>query len=602
MKTLESNTNDYRFFTAVTLGWVFWLWIGLILTLGNVFYAPLLWSSLAITVFGTVYIICKRKLFKGLSREFSTVSLFSIVIAVFITSFTVPTIFSGRDQGSYSNAAIRLSENHQLAFSTPASEAFFKIYGPGKALNFPGFDYTTDGKLTTQFPLGYIVWLASLFALFGLFGLIVANTFTTALFLIAFYLLLRLFVSRFSAIWGFVIAATSLPIVWFSKITLSENLALALFTLLALNLVLVFKEKSRFFALATIALAGFFAFTRIEGIIFLAIIILILAFSPSMRTFWKSKPFTYAILPAIIFFILFARGFFVNIPFYKAIAKAGLSKWRTLLESCTGDVCATDKAASLWGIFWSYGLIPVFIIGTVSIFIFFKHRNRLALIPFFLALPTFFYLVQPSISIDHPWMLRRFVFSIYPTMLFSSVLGIALIQEFLTKKYPSSPLFTRRYYAGILFVMLFLSQLPFALSYANFADNKGLLMQTEAISRHFSGNDLVLIDRGTTGDAWSMIAEPFSRFGIVNAVYFFNPEDFATLNTEGFDHVYLVAPESEVARYTQAVSQDSQAPLKRFTPVATETFDTQRLEQTTDTLSIPRAIQTRTNVSILKVE
>lgn len=594
MKTLESNTNDYRFFTAVTLGWVFWLWISLILTLGNTFYTSLIWVSLGAAVFGTIYIISRRKLFKGLSREFLTVSFASLIIAAAITSFTVPTIFSGRDQGSYSNAAIHLSENHQLAFSTPASEAFFELHEPGRALNFPGFDYTNDGKLTPQFPLGYIVWLASLFTLFGLSGLMIANAVTLALFLVAFYFLLRLFVSRSYATWGFAIASTSLPVVWFSKITLSENLAIALFTLLALNLILAFKEKSLIFAITASALAGFFAFTRIEGLTFLAITLIILAFSSSVRALLKSKPVAYAILPTIVFLILFARGFFINLPFYKAIAKAGLNKWQSLFETCASDDCLADTSVSLWGIFWSYGLVPVFIIGAVSIVIFFKRRNRLALIPFFLALPTFFYLVQPSISIDHPWMLRRFVFSIYPTLLFSAIVGIALIQEFLTKKYPKSFLFAKRYYANILLSMLLLSQLPFALQYATFSDNKGLLEQTEALSRHFSSKDLVLVDRLATGDAWSMTPEPLAFFGIENAAYFFNPQDFATLDTRGFENTYLIVSENEAARYL--TSSD-----KRFTFVDTFTFETERLEQTTGTTP-PQAVRSRTAVMILKVE
>lgn len=593
VKILDSNTNDYRFFATVTLGWVFWLWIGLILTLGNAFYAPLLWISLVIASFGTIYFIRTKRLFKGLSREFITVSLVSVAIAAFVTSFTVPTIFSGRDQGSYSNAAIRLSENHQLTFSTPASEAFFKIYGPGKALNFPGFDYTTDGKLTTQFPLGYISWLASLFALFGLSGLIVANAFTTTLFLIAFYLLLRLFIARFSATWGFVIAATSLPVVWFSKITLSENLALALFTLLTLNIVLACKEKSRFFALAATVAAGFFAFTRIEGIFFLAITLIIFAFSSPVRALWRSKPLAYGIFPLIVFCILFVRGFFINLPFYKAIAKAGLNKWRTLFKSCAGDDCATDKAASLWSIFSSYGLIPVFIVGAVSIIIFFRHRNRLALIPFFLALPTFFYLVQPSISIDHPWMLRRFVFSIYPTLLFSSIVGIALIQEFLMKKYPYNPVFEKRYYAGVLYAMLLLSQLPFALQYVTFSENKGLLEQTRTLSQRFSNEDLVLVDRLATGDTWSMLPEPLAFFSIANAAYFFNPQDFARLDMAGFENTYLIVSENEAGRYFES--------SKRFTVIDTFAFDTERLEQVSDTI-LPRRVHAHTAVMILKVE
>lgn len=586
--------QEYRFFTAITLGFVFWLFLGLILALSHAFFTPLLWISLAATLGLGAYIVHIKKLCRDISKEFLIVTGIAIAIAASIAFITAPTIFSGRDQGSYSAAAIHLAQNHQLAFSTPASSAFFDVYGPGKALNFPGFDYTKDGFLTTQFPLGYIVWLASFFALFGLAGLGIANAVTLALFLIAFYLLIRLFASRFYAIWGLVIAATSLPVVWFSKSTLSENLALTLFVLLALNLILAFKERSTLHTALSLALASFFIFTRIEGFTFFAITLILLSFSAKARALWKSRPFAHAIFPAIILSILFIRNFFADLPFYKAIGKAGQSKWHSFFKPCIAADCIDDKTLSLWSIFWPYGLIPVFIIGTVSLIILAKSRNKLALIPLILALPTFFYVFSPSISIDHPWMLRRFIFSIYPSLLFSAILGIATIQAFLTKRYANHFLFKRHYYSLLLLAALLISQLPFALKYATFSENKNLLIQTQEFASHFSGGDLVLADRLATGDAWSMLPEPMHYFGIRNAAYFFNPEDFARLDTSGFKHVYLIVPEAEAARYTQASS-------KQFTPIATFDFDSERLIPSTKSM-LPQKISETTTALVLKVE
>lgn len=588
------DIREYRFFATITIGFVLWLWMSLLFTLGNAFFTPLLWMVLGGLFGGGTYYIVTKKLLKDISHEFLIVTLAALAIATTMACVTTPTLFSGRDQGSYSAAAIHLVQHQKLAFSTSASDAFFTLHGPGKALNFPGFDYTTDGSLTTQFPLGYIAWLASLFALFGLAGLTIANALTLALFLIAFYLLIRLFASRFYAIWGMIIATTSLPVVWFFKSTLSENLALTLFTLLALNLILALKEKSTFFATLSLALAGFFVFTRIEGIAFLVITLVILAFSASHRALWKSKPVAYIILPTALFLLLFVRSLFIDFPFYKTIAKAGLHKWQSLFESCLAADCLADRSTSLWSIFWPYGLIPIFLIGSISLVILFRSRHRLALIPFFLALPTFFYLFSPSISLDHPWMLRRFIFSLYPTMLFSAIMGIAVIQGFLTSRYAKHFLFKRHYYASILLIAFLISQLPFAMRYVTFSENKGLLEQTKTLAEHFSSTDLVLVDRLATGDAWAMLPEPLSLFGITNAVYFFNPEDFATLNTAGFTHVYLIVSEAEAARYTHS-------PLKRFTAIATYTFDTERLAPSTDA-SFPQKVHEITTAVVLLVE
>jgi hypothetical protein len=597
----EPTLHKHPLFAIITTGFVFWLWISLLLTLSNAFFTPLLWILAGVTIGSGAYFIYTKKLCKNISREFLIIACIAITLAAAMAFITTPTIFSGRDQGSYSTAAIHLVQNHKLAFSTSASTAFFALHGPGKALNFPGFDYTVSGLLTTQFPLGYIAWLASFFALFGLLGLVIANAVTLALFLIAFYFLIRIFASRFYATWGFVLAATSLPAVWFSKITLSENLALVLFTLIAINLVLAIKEKSTLFSILAVALAGFFTFTRIEGLAFLLVTLIIISLFTKARTVWKSKPVLYAIIPTLAFSLLLIRSFFIDFPFYKTIAKAGLNKWQSFFKPCIAADCIADKSLSLWSVFFTYGLIPVFIIGSVSIIIFFRSRYKLALIPFLLALPTFFYLFSPSISIDQPWMLRRFIFSLYPCMLFSAIIGIAIVQDFLTKRYAKRFLFKKYYYALILLSALVFAQLPFAFQYAAFSENKGLLEQTKTLSQHFSNKDLILVDRLATGDAWSMIPEPLNFFGITNAVYFFNPEDFATLNTSAFENVYLIVSETEAPRYLEATSKDTQTPLKHFTPFTTFTFNSDRLAPSTDS-TLPQKVRDITKVLILKVE
>jgi len=75
------------------------------------------------------------------------------------------------DISTQSEAAAWLAQNHHVTFAIPASEEFFRLYGPGKAENFPGFYYTDDGKLTTRFLPPYTAWLA----MFGVVGLAFAN-------------------------------------------------------------------------------------------------------------------------------------------------------------------------------------------------------------------------------------------------------------------------------------------------------------------------------------------------------------------------------------------------------------------------------------------
>ena len=585
------TTSAYRLFSLIAIGFIGALWAALILTAGNAFFTPCIYIIFALVLASIAFI--SRRYIRAIGREYLLIALTSLLLTTTIGFFATPTIFSGRDQGSYSAAAIHLVQNHQLAFSTPASDAFFALHGQGRALNFPGFDYTEEGKLITQFPLGYIAWLASFFAIFGVSGFTIANTVTSTLFLIGLYLLLRVFVSRFYALWGFVIAATSLPVLWFSKFTLSENLALALFTLLSLHLVLFFKDRSVLSFGIALSSAAFLVFTRIEGIFFFLITCGLLLLSTKTREIWHSQKRTLLFF-GIALFIISIRTFFLNFPFYKTIAKAALRKWQDFIEPCFSQ-CAPDASFSLWNTFFLYGFLPICGIGIISSIIIAKHkRRRIALIPLAIALPTFWYILSPSISIDHPWMLRRFVFSLYPALLFTAIIGIAAIQTFLSGRYAQHYLFKKHYYAMLLLLALLISQLPFALHYTAISEHPTLLRQTQTLAKKFTATDLVLIDRLSTGDAWSMLPEPLSALGITNAVYFFNPEDFATLDTTAFDHVYLIAPHAEIERYTKQS-------YKQLHPVDTFTIDTQKLNSISDN-AFPQLVPITTPLTIMNVE
>jgi hypothetical protein len=595
MKT-DTVPPGYKSFSILALGWIGWLWLGLILALAGIFYAVPLVVGLVLAG-----LACARYGRKAFAKQLRPLAAGSALFAVLVLSvaFLVwrsadPTVFSGRDQGSYSLAALRLAQEHRLDFSTPAAEAFFGIYGPGKALNFPGFAYTGDGRLTTQFPLGYIAWLASGVSLFGLPGLALANAFTVAAFLASFFLLLKLFVPRSYAAAGTLLAAASFPLAWFPKFTLSENLAWALFALLALQLALFLKYGDQLSYAAVLATAGFFAFTRIEGFAFLAVTAAMLAASQEAWRLWKSRPLASAALPALAFLGVLAADLAADLPFYKTVAKALLQTWLPAAAetgAATG-VFPESAAPSLAAIFWMYGLLPVFVIGTMSVPILARRRRFLALVPFALALPTFLYFVQPHISADHPWMLRRFAFSLWPALLFSAILGIREVQDFLENRFPSIPFFRNGRYAAALFAILLLVQVPAFLQYAAANENRGLLRQAESLAAGFSSRDLVLVSREATGDAWNMVPDALDALFGLNAAYFFNPEDLSRLDRSRFENVYLVASTAETPHY---------GPIgDRLVPVRPYVIRTTRLEKSPGQL--PREIVSETAGTVFKIQ
>lgn len=550
MESSKLTEKTTPFLALFGLCFVVFGWFSLSLAISNLFIFPFILIGAILT--GGIGVFIIWKLLSRSPIDLRIVFFTTLFYAALIGYVSEPTIFSGRDQGAISEAAIRLAQTGGLVFSTPASDAFFKIYGEGTALNFPGFAYTTDGGLITQFPLGYTAWAASFVTLFGIYGFAISNTILLFLFLLIFYSLLRLFSRPFYATAGLILVATSFLPIWFAKMTLTENLAVFLFVFLLFNLVLFLREGKFLFYAGTLLSAGLFAFTRIEGFAFLGLTLISMFFSQHTRTIWKTYFLKSVILPLAIFAFIFLRDFFINLPYYKMIGKAlykFLSGFGNDTISSGAALVAGNGSLPIGSVLFFYGLLALFIIGFFGILVFFKERRFILLLPAFIALPTFIYLFSPNITPDYPWMLRRYLFSLFPTLLFSAVIGLGLLFS-KEKSLPlDNPQGKRLFFVSIIFTSLFLLQYPAWSSSLFFAENRGLQEQTEVFSHNFTDNDLILVDRFATGSGFSMLSGPTQFLFGKHTVYFFNPENLKDLDTSHFDHVYLLAPEESLPRY-----------------------------------------------------
>lgn len=566
------TASDYKTFSRFFL---FWLGLGFLafaLSLSGLFYE---YIFEAYFIFGISYLLrsIRKKHFR-ISKEIIAVYLAIAIITIAVSFFSIPTVFSGRDQGSISEAAIRLAQNHQLEFSTPASQEFFKIYGPGKALNFPGFHYTENGALITQFPLVYVSWLAVFFSIFGLglLGLIVANAVLFFLFACSFYFLLRIFVAKKCAAFGMFLLLTSFPFFWITKFTLTENMALALLWFSILNLVLFLQKPDKTPYWLFFLSSSLLIFTRIEGIAFFAFSFIAILFSLPAREYVKKNISYFVIIPLIALAAIFVINFHTNLGFYKEIAKA-------IFGSTQNTIIDIDTGASLWEkyaypalyslkIYLLYGLLGFFVAGIAGIFYFLKKKKYLFLAPLLVAGPSFIYLIDSNISSDHPWMLRRFAFSVLPIFIFYSILFLSKLRFHLKKNI--------RLLAIIFFFLLLAGNLPTFVRHFDFSENNNLLEQTKEISRNFSADDLILIDRLASGDGWAMISGTMNFLFEKNSVYFFNPQDLDKLNLEKFDRIYLIAPEESIGFYQNSAMSSRMHFWKNYS------LQTQRLENNED--------------------
>ncbi|NTU66720.1 MAG: hypothetical protein HGB08_02225 [Candidatus Moranbacteria bacterium] len=519
--------------------------LSVILAIAGIFYQWIILAYLIIALFSLGFVFLKKNKYEASSLW---VVSFLIFISVFYAWNASPSIFSGRDQGSFSEAAIRLAENHRLEFKNPVSEEFFKIYGPGTALNFPGFSYTKDGSLMTNFSLGYISWLAGFYALFGMAGFSIANALTLFLFLTSFYFLLRQYMRVSPALIGMLFILSSFVFNWLPKITLGENLAMGFLWFAILEAVLFFKKKEKLPLFISISTLLILTLTRIESWAFLSM--LLIAF------LWQQKSWTKAwkILKDKKFLIAFfaisaivVAGIVKNNPFYISSLKGLIHSFEPQKES----LGFMEPLLYLWKVLTNYAIIEFVILGFSGVVYFIKKKKYDMLVPAIIVLPSIIYLVHPGISPDHPWMLRRFAFSVIPAGILYSIF---LLESFCKKR-------IRLYIVSILIIF---TNILITAPYFQFRENAELLKQTEDLSRNFSANDLVLLDRETDGDGWNMISGPMNFLFQKQAVYFFNPNDLSRIDTSRFEHVYLISPDSNIDFYERYPAFRNLSPISSY--------------------------------------
>ncbi|MDO8241177.1 MAG: hypothetical protein Q7T51_04325 [Candidatus Moranbacteria bacterium] len=553
-KIPEVNLDKFQLFTAFVLFWIGLGWLGLALSLLGIFYNAILVSYILLGIIFLAYLINFNQTKIAINFRFFLIFILTL-ISIFIFSFyTTPTIFSGRDQGSLSEAAIRLAQNHHLSFASVASQEFFKIYGAGPALNFPGFHYTAQGNLSTQFPLGYISWLAIFYSLIGLNGFVLANSITFAIFIFSFYLVARYYLRASSAIMATLLILSSFIFAWFFKFTLSENLAMMLTWFGIYEFVLFTKNKSRFYLLASLTAFTLLVFTRVEALGFLAVVTAMLLI--------KYKDWKYLFFVVIGKKILLVAGGFLVLYFfnlaldsssYYSMLKGILSPFISL-GSGLKDYSSADSvpflATSFYvlKVFSAYALFNFLLFGIIGFIYLWRHKKFEILVPFLIILPTFAYIIHPSISADHPWMLRRFVFSIIPV---SILYAVWFFDHF----------FKKRMYFYFVIVLLIATNLMVFVPFLTISPDKNLLPQIEKISENFVESDLILVDRDATGDGWSMMTGPLNFLFDKQAVYFFNPKDLAKIDQKKFSAIYFIIPDNKLDFYRQG------GILQRLVPV-----------------------------------
>ena len=483
------------------------------------------------------------------SKLFYFIVLISLLASFATCYFATPTIFGGRDQGSIGTSAIYLSQNHSLKISSPIAKDLFKKYGPGKALNFPGFDYAKDGSLFSRFPAGYTVYLASAYTLFGLKGIQYANFIPLFFFLIIFWLILKEVFDEKISFLGFLLAATFFPFLWFAKYALTETYMLFLvwtgiYFLLSLrgaqrrsnpefdtqntgsprslrSLAMTNWLALAFFALST--------FVRIEGIVFFFLAAIYIFLLQREKIVTLSKNFKkYLLVSALVLLGLYG---YLNFPDLVDSSKNLVKAF--LPNSAKESAPSANLYSYLARIFFNYNIATYVIIGLAGILVLAKNIrknwSKPEFLMIFITFPAFLYLLSPMITLDEPWLLRRFVFAVFPALIFYSI-------------YSLNKFFYHKIFLYFVLIVLIAANSVVSWRFFTTSENKGLLPQIEKISQRFNADDLVLVDRMAAGSGFSLASEPLRTIYGKQAVYFFNADDLRYINQDRYKNIYLLAP------------------------------------------------------------
>lgn len=516
---------------------VFFLTFGWLVTLVSavgLFYTGTALVSIIVSLLLTMLFLPKISQNNTLRSDklFYLVIVISFLISFFVCHFATPTVFGGRDQGSIATAAISLSKDHSLIIQNPLAQDLIKKYGPGKALNFPGFDYSRNGTLISRFPAGYTAYLASAYNLADLKGIQYANFIPLFLFLIIFWLILKVFFDKKITLLGFLLAATFFPFLWFAKYTLTEIYMLFLVWAGILFLLYHIKQNNNFYLWISLAFFALSALTRIEGIVFFFLAaIYVLAFQRKKSLSIPKNFYKNLLISSLLLLIIY---FYLNFPALldsvKNIVKAYLP------NSAKGSAPSVNTYSYLGRIFSLYNILPFLIFGLAGIIWlgakFKKNWTKPEFLIIFITFPSFLYLLSPMITLDEPWLLRRFVFAVFPALLLYSI-------------YFMNKFFYHRIFLYITLAALVVANGAISLRFLTLSENTTLLPQIEKISQKFGPNDLVLIDRLATGSGFSLASEPMSSLYGKNAVYFFNADDLKYINQDRYRNIYLIAPPSD---------------------------------------------------------
>ena len=600
-KKIENKKLILTFWEIIFIIWSGFVLLSVMLAILGIFY-PLITLGYLVLTFS--YIWWKhqsRKLWIKKQTTLEKTLLVGLIFwAVILSSFTVPTVFGGRDEGSLSNSAILINKTHGLKERGKLIDTFGSIYDSGKALNFPGFFYQKSNEhfvLKSQFLPGYSSYLANFILKNNISLLKLVNALPFIIFMLSFYLVAKQLTNstKFSII-ALILLASLTPLILFYKFTLSEIFFASLLWPSLYFLLKYFKESSldnnklldpTYYWFIFIPLLPT-VFIRIESfaIIFILVLMLIFKKPTKIQRPLYQIPILLLVLLSVFsiflfsnFFIATGKGFFDN---FINLNQSNAPSLKDPLESSSHFIPKMWHNFYIVKVFYTYNLIPFFFFAVLSVVKLYKEKKWLQLTPLFFLGVAVIYLIDANISLDHPWMLRRFVFAVFPLIILYTII--------LFRYYPLK----YKIFNNIIIPVLIISNILLAIPFITFRQNANLLEQTNQLADKFNDNDLILVGEKASGSGWSLLSAPLKNVLGKQAVYFFNPNDYIKIDKNNYQHIYLLVSNEEKKLYASMLLNTLEQEIYTLT--------NQLLEPSKNPLQFPKFTNIKTTGTIYQLK
>jgi hypothetical protein len=325
-------------------------WLALLTTIGLAVWSPLLLAAalagvyradvlglLGWVVSGTavVRLVTRRRTAAPAVPNLSTsdwaLAVGLVAVAILYLGFPTESIYGGRDEGVYANAAVYIAHHGGLDVPYPWPADASSVFAPAW-VGFPGF-YKTEQVMTVQFGHLLPVWMAQAYGTLGAAGLFRLNAVFALLAVAVFYGACRTVLPPGYAVAAVLFLAFNPSQLWMARITLSEIAAQLFIWSGLLLLFIALQDGARGAARWGGVLLGLSAFVRFDSLLMVPMLFLAhLATRFIEEPTGKSTPVWLALyqtaLPvfalAVAYFAVFSTPYLMQRPYLAKLAIASV--------------------------------------------------------------------------------------------------------------------------------------------------------------------------------------------------------------------------------------------------------------------------------------